>query len=84
MINAAPDTDATPNADAAPTPTPAPAATQEANRIPDIAPTPRPQPAMRFAKREKADDRDTGGFYAMVIGTDGTREYRYFPSKPSP
>jgi hypothetical protein len=73
VINAA-----TPNANAAPT------AAQAANMIPDIAPTPRSQPTVRPAKHNTADDRDTGGFYAMVIGTDGTREYRYFPAKPSP
>jgi hypothetical protein len=82
VINAA--SDATPNANAVPVPPPVPTAAPGANAIPDIAPTPRPQPVMRSAKRDKAADHDTGGFYAMVIGTDGTREYRYFPSKPSP
>lgn len=84
-LNTAPAADA-PSADATPGPAaiPVPAAAPETNMIPAVMPKPRPQPVLRSAHRDKAGDRDTGGFYAMVIGPDGTREYTYFPSKPSP
>jgi hypothetical protein len=38
---------------------------------------------MRPAGHDEADNRGTGGFYAMVAEPDGTLEYRYFRSKPS-
>jgi hypothetical protein len=74
----APDTNAVPVIDAR----------ANTDTTPEAAPTPTARPATpplstRPAVRAKADDRDTGGFYAMVAGPSGTLEYRYFPSNPT-
>ena len=45
-------------------------------------PLPRRHAVKRLAARHMANERDTGGFYAMVAGPDGTLRYQYFPSRP--
>jgi hypothetical protein len=88
-LSATPTTDAAPAESvqaAAPKPVPRPvlSTAPRAKAAPPVLRTAaRDKPVRGNAMRNKVADRDTGGFHAMVVGQDGTLEYRYFPSNPS-
>lgn len=49
----------------------------------ETAHTPTPRPATRMAERDAPDDGNADKFRTLVVGTDGTLKYEYFPSRPS-
>ena len=71
-------------------PQPAPTDSAELNKdtsaVEDAQSSPKQLPrrhaVKRLASRHMANEHDTGGFYAMVEGPDGTLRYQYFPSRP--
>ena len=51
---------------------------------PQAGRAPKARAAVPAAEPARADDGDAGKFRTLVVGTDGSMKYEYFPSQPSP